>query len=153
MKHKVFSVDTERCIACRACAAACAREHGGIAHIFITAADGGQSLPLCCMHCEKSPCVESCPTAALERVSHGAVIAHQTRCIGCGMCIIACPFGVISLEEEQGVQKCDRCIHRLNRGREPVCVLTCPTNALVYDAPGTMASRRRTTYALKAKKK
>jgi len=153
VKHKVFSVDTERCIACRACESACAREHGGTAHIFITPSDSIHSLPLCCMHCEKSPCVEACPTSALARADHGAVIVHQSRCIGCGMCIIACPFGVISLDAEKGVQKCDRCIHRLNRGREPVCVLTCPTNALIYDAPGTMTSRRRTTYALKAKKK
>lgn len=69
------------------------------------------------------------------------------------MCIIVCPFGVISLDGEKGVQKCDRCIQRLNKGRDPVCVLTCPTNALMYGVPGTMNSRRRTTYALKAKKK
>lgn len=105
------------------------------------------------MHCQKSPCVDACPTSALERAAHEAVIVHQSRCIGCGMCIIACPFGVISLEEEKGVQKCDRCIQRLDRGRAPVCVLTCPTNALVYDAPGTMINRRRNKYVRKAKKK
>jgi len=153
VKRKVFSVDAERCIACQACEAACAREHGGTTHIFVTPGDDQHSVPLCCMHCEKSPCAETCPTAALERTAHGAVVVHQSRCIGCGMCIIACPFGVISMDGEKGIQKCDRCIHRLNRGKDPVCILTCPTNALVYDASDTMMSRRRKTYALKEKKR
>ena len=153
MSSKIFFVDTERCIACRACEAACEREHSGNAHIFVTSINGKHSIPLCCLHCENSPCVEVCPTRALEKGSHAAVLFNKVRCIGCGLCIVACPFGVIQLRDENTVLKCDRCINRLQKGKDPACILTCPTKALLYDKRDAILGKRRKKNALKAKHK
>ena len=153
VSSKVFFVDTQRCIACGACEAACAREHDGNTHIYVTTITDKYALPLCCLHCDKSPCVEVCPTNALEKGAHSAVIFNKVRCIGCGLCILACPFGVIKLEGENTVLKCDRCITRLKQGKNPVCILTCPTKALLYDKSDTITGTRRKKQALKAKHK
>ena len=151
MSGKVLYIDIYRCIACRACEAACEREHSGISHIFITPIDDKYSIPLSCLHCEKSPCIDVCPTKALEKTSYSAVIFHKIRCIGCRLCVIVCPFGVIQIDEENMVLKCDRCIHRLRNGKDPVCVLTCPTKALVYGKTDKIMSRKREKHALKEK--
>lgn len=149
VSSKVLSVDVHRCIACRACEAACKREHNGISHIFVTPIHDQCSIPLSCLQCEKSPCVDVCPTKALEKTSHGAVIFHKIRCIGCRLCIVVCPFGVIEIDEENTILKCDACIHRLKNGKDPVCVLTCPTKALVYEKIAKTTSKKRKIRALK----
>ncbi len=150
MSTKTLHIDIDRCIACRACEVACAREHGGSSFMFVTTVDDHYSVPLCCFHCEKSPCVNVCPTQALEKTSHSAVIVHQVRCIGCRLCTIVCPFGVIQVDEESKVLKCDKCIHRLKKGLEPACVLTCPTKALTYKKPDQNTLRQRKKSALKS---
>ncbi|MBW1856353.1 MAG: hypothetical protein JRJ00_17115 [Deltaproteobacteria bacterium] len=73
MTTKILHVAIDRCIACRACETACGREHNGISHIFVTPIDDKYSIPLSCLHCEKSPCVDVCPTNALEKTSYSAV--------------------------------------------------------------------------------
>ena len=146
---KVLSFDINLCIACRACEAACRREHSGISHIFVTAINDKYSIPLSCLQCGKSPCVDVCPTKALEKTSYGAVIFHKIRCIGCRLCIIVCPFGVIQIDKENNILKCDTCIHRLKNGKDPACVLTCPTKALVYEKIGKTMSKTRKKRALK----
>lgn len=149
LTSKVLSVDVNRCIACRACEAACRREHAGISHIFVTTINDQYSIPLSCLQCEKSPCVDVCPTKALEKTPHGAVIFHKIRCIGCRLCIVVCPFGVIQIDDENNILKCDTCIHRLKNGKDPACVLTCPTKALVYEPIAKTMGKKRKMRALK----
>ena len=143
MSSKVFVFNADRCTSCRACEAACAREHNGISHIFVTPVNDKYAVPLSCLHCGKSPCVEVCPTNALEKSSHSAVIFHKMRCIGCRLCTIICPFGVIRVDEDNSVQKCDKCIHRLKRGKDPACVLTCPTKALIFEKSDKIMRKTR----------
>jgi formate dehydrogenase iron-sulfur subunit len=150
VSNKILSVDIERCIACRACEAACRREHSGISHIFVTTIGDKYSVPLCCLHCEKSPCAEVCPTKALEKTSQSVVMFHKIRCIGCRLCAVVCPFGVVQIDEENTVLKCDKCIHRLKKGKDPACILTCPTKALVYEKSDSIMSRKRKKRARKA---
>lgn len=49
-------------------------------------------LPMSCMHCSKPPCLNVCPTTATYRRSDGIIDIHYDRCIGCGYCIVACPY-------------------------------------------------------------
>ncbi len=130
---KVLYIDLNRCIYCRACEVACEREHGGVSRIFVTLLDWTQPVPVSCRHCEKHPCVEACPVDAIEVTDEGAVLIHTNECISCGLCAIACPFGVIELDRVGKIaDKCDLCAHRLAEGKQPACVLTCPTRCLQY---------------------
>ena len=67
------------------------------------------------------------------RDERGVVARGIFRCRGCGSCVRACPFGVLSLEMVgHQVAKCDLCQDRLERGLEPRCVAVCPTGALRF---------------------
>jgi formate dehydrogenase iron-sulfur subunit len=131
---KIIFMDLNRCIYCRACEVACEREHEGHSFMSVLLLDERHSLPMNCRHCEKSPCVAACPTGALNRVENGPVIISTMKCIGCSLCAMVCPFGVLELDYLNRVmRKCDLCIHRLNEGKLPACVTTCPARALDYD--------------------
>lgn len=93
----------------------------------------GYNVPVRCMHCEKPPCVEVCPTEALVKTQEGPVLLQREACIGCKGCILACPYGAITLSvAEKVVSKCDLCVERTRRGLPPACVEACPTRALRY---------------------
>ena len=59
-----------------------------------------------CKHCERSGCLEACPTGAIFRTEFDTVVVQQDICNGCGYCVPACPFGVVDLEHgrRQGAQ-------------------------------------------------
>jgi carbon-monoxide dehydrogenase iron sulfur subunit len=93
---------------------------------------GPKSIPLSCQHCEEAACVLACPTGAVRRLAPGKpVLLEEARCIGCSMCVQACPFGVMAMRPGGKVAfKCDLCITRLAKGLQPACVSSCPTRAL-----------------------
>lgn len=86
-----------------------------------------------CMHCAEPKCVSSCPMngLAMHKEPDGPVLLTQKSCIKCRSCIRACPYGVPQFDEDANeVKKCVFCVERLRAGDEPVCVGTCPANAL-----------------------
>lgn len=87
-----------------------------------------------CNHCENPPCVSVCPTQASHRDDEkGLVDIHEERCIGCKMCIVACPYDArFSHPTKKVANKCDFCIHRVEKGVVPSCVNTCPSNARIF---------------------
>jgi carbon-monoxide dehydrogenase iron sulfur subunit len=93
---------------------------------------GPKAIPLSCQHCEEAACTLACPTGAVRRLSPGKpVLVEEAKCIGCSMCVQACPFGVMAMRPNGKVAfKCDLCITRLARGFQPACVSSCPTQAL-----------------------
>ena len=93
---------------------------------------GPKAIPLSCQHCEEAACVLACPTGAVRRLAPGKpVLLEEARCIGCSMCVQACPFGVMAMRPGGKVAfKCDLCITRLARGLQTACVSSCPTRAL-----------------------
>jgi molybdopterin-containing oxidoreductase family iron-sulfur binding subunit len=51
-------------------------------------------LPVSCQHCDNPPCVEACPTRASYKREDGIVLVDYDKCIGCRLCMVACPFTV-----------------------------------------------------------
>jgi carbon-monoxide dehydrogenase iron sulfur subunit len=136
--------DLRRCLACGACELACAVEHSSSKDLFQAVLEGEApvrrrevqpapwgNLSLACHHCESAPCIDACITGAMHR-EEGVVLVDQERCVGCWMCVMACPFGAITPSKLKVALKCDLCPEREGKeGRERyACVAACPTEAL-----------------------
>ena len=119
-------------------------------HAHIQEAVRKQILPVLCNHCDNPPCVRVCPTGATFKRADGIVMMDYHRCIGCKICLAACPYGARSINfrnprpfirklnldfptRSKGViEKCNFCDERLARGMLPACVLACKEKALVF---------------------
>lgn len=155
--ENVLLIDSDLCVGCDNCEAACAATHGGYSRLD---RKGGKSfasiqIPVSCRHCENPLCMLDCPPDALTRTSSGEVVIRDS-CIGCGNCVGNCPYGVIKLvydytssgwslaalfglsKKEKGpakAAKCDMC-HELSGG--PACVRACPTGAAMRVNPARL---------------
>jgi Fe-S-cluster-containing hydrogenase component 2 len=131
--EKTLTITPTRCTACRTCELACSFKHAvagrpGISRIRAFMFGEGQNQIVTCFQCDTAACVKVCPVEALVRnEATGAVEVIESRCIGCGLCSIACPFGHVSHDGEQHIAvKCDLC------HGEPACAAFCPTRTLEY---------------------
>jgi tetrathionate reductase subunit B len=90
-------------------------------------------VPKLCNHCEKSTCSQVCPVGASYESPEGVVLVDQKRCIGCGYCVQACPYGTRFIDPVlHTAGKCTLCYHRITRGGLPACVLACPKGARMF---------------------
>ncbi len=101
----------------------------------------GFFVPKLCNQCDNPPCVQVCPVRATYKTEDGVVLIDQERCIGCGYCIQACPYGAryflpdvrrTPMGEVHVVDKCTWCYHRITQGRDPACVEVCPVSARIF---------------------
>lgn len=140
---KQVLVDVKKCLGCRSCELACAVEHSAGRNLFQAVREsprprrriyvesvGKEAVPINCRHCDNSPCVAVCITRAMSKDQVTGIVSHDSKkCVSCLMCVMACPFGVITTTGQRDlVVKCDRC-PGLSR---PACVQSCPTGALVF---------------------
>jgi carbon-monoxide dehydrogenase iron sulfur subunit len=140
---KEIFVRLDRCQGCKSCEIACAVQHsaskslfgavsekpGPVRRLYVEMAEGSK-VPLLCRHCEDAPCVAVCRTGSMSQDPISRVVDRDAdRCVGCWMCAMTCPYGVIGgqLEVRKAV-KCDRCLDL----DEPACVHACPTRSLVF---------------------
>ena len=131
MTHKTLVIDLDRCIGCFACEMACKQENNvplGV-HYNKVLSIGPMGkfpdltqyfLPTVCQHCKDAPCVKVCPTGATYQTEDGQVLVNKEKCIGCKMCMAACPYGARSYNPEaKVVEKCTLC-HLAAAGTENV---------------------------------
>ena len=97
-------------------------------------------VPKICNHCANTPCSQVCPVGASYTNKDGVVLVDSKRCIGCGYCVQACPFGSRFINPEtRTAEKCTWCYHRITKGLKPACVEACPTGARTF---GDMMNER-----------
>lgn len=161
MARMKFLCDAERCIECNGCVTACKNEHevpwGVNRRRVVTLNDGEpgeKSISVACMHCTDAPCMAVCPTDVFYTTADGVVLHDKDKCIGCGYCLYACPFGAPQYPQESAfgargkMDKCTFCAggpeedhsaeeqekygrNRLAEGKLPMCAEMCATKALL----------------------
>ena len=52
-----------------------------------------------------SPDTAVCPTGAIRQGESRVPIVDRSHCIGCGVCVLRCPFGAISLNPDDGTAR------------------------------------------------
>ena len=137
MPRYAMAIDLSLCVGCAACAVACKMENEvppGVFNLWIRERGVGEYpnlvvefRPEQCLHCENPPCVPVCPTGASYQTKDGLVLVDPKKCIACGACIAACPYDARYLHPAGYVSKCTFCAPRLEKGKVPACVETCPT--------------------------
>ena len=87
------------------------------------------SFAVSCRHCSEPLCVKSCITGALSK-KNGIIEINHEKCVGCYTCVLTCPYGCITPDNNGVVQKCELCIN--NSGGTPACVAGCPNKAIEF---------------------
>ena len=152
-------IDLRRCDGCGHCTDACQANHylppeqTWLKVYELTDASGNTYfMPRPCMQCENPPCVRVCPVGASFQTDEGVVLVDQTKCIGCRMCMAACPYEAryfnwadpqpvprlptapspeFPAPQQKGtVGKCIFCVHQTRYGKLPFCVDGCPMGAI-----------------------
>lgn len=89
-----------------------------------------------CNHCLEPACAAACFVKAFKKTPSGAVAYDASVCVGCRYCMVACPFEIPTYEYNKAltprVRKCTMCQPRIEEGKLPGCVESCPTGALTY---------------------
>lgn len=138
-----FDVDLDTCTGCKACVTACRSLNGLDADetwrsvgLLVDGASPEQSVQqhvtTACHHCVDPGCLTGCPVDAYQKDPDTGIVSHlDDQCIGCGYCLMTCPYEVPRFDERRGiVRKCDLCADRLADGEAPACVQACPTHAI-----------------------
>ena len=180
--HYGMAIDLQLCFGCTECAVACKSNNNLPNNMWWNRVltDGGDypdtakgtypqvsmaHYPVGCQHCANPACAKVCPVGATWRDEKtGIVVQDVDKCIGCRMCMGACPYSARTFNWEEPayavdfplgdfdapkhvagvVEKCTFCANRLARGEEPACMEHCPGRARYWgdlDDPDSSVSR------------
>jgi tetrathionate reductase subunit B len=110
-------LDVRKCVGCHACTVACVSENKlppKLAYRPVFDHERGKYpnvtrtfVPRPCMQCDKPPCVRACPQKGkggatwkeTAGVGAGVVAVDYAKCVGCGKCVPACPYGARALDD------------------------------------------------------
>ncbi len=145
---KMINVDIDKCTGCGTCELQCSfRHHGEFnplkSRIHKTLyLEQAIAIPILCRQCEDPWCARVCPAGAISKgIDHlsGATVVtvDDGKCVGCKMCVLACPYGCISVGDAGVAEKCDLC------SGVPQCVKFCARGALSFsDATDDILDRK-----------
>ena len=145
---KALVINLENCLGCRLCEMVCSAKHQGVINPYrsrirvIVKDRDWEGIPTTCVQCEDAQCASVCPVKAITRDAVlGRLVINYDRCIGCRMCITACPFGFMTFDFiDKKVIKCDLC------DGEPQCAKFCAHQAIEYlDVSDLGVAKRRIT--------
>lgn len=136
-------IDLRRCVGCHSCSVACKSEFDvplGVWRSWVKITESGTYpnvrrifLPKLCNNCRKAPCVSVCPAGASHYDVHGISSVNKNKCIGCRLCVAACPYEMRFVNPDTRIaEKCTLCIHRVGKGVAPACVNTCVGRARIF---------------------
>ena len=170
-KRYGFAIDTELCMGCDACVLMCKCENNVPNGVYwrrvLTDGGGGvdtdrgeygssfrRYLPMACQHCDNPACVKVCPVGATYKDPETGIVRQDyDKCIGCRMCMGACPYtgvrsfnweepayaadvalgdAAVAPHEKHVVEKCTMCWHRIARGETPACAAGCVGYAITF---------------------
>jgi Fe-S-cluster-containing hydrogenase component 2 len=142
---KVLMINHEKCTGCRQCELVCSVSHEGVSNpsrsrISVVKWEAeGLYIPMSCQQCEDAPCKAICPVRAIHRdAALSYVKVDYDVCIGCRLCVAACPFGAMNFDAVGNkVIKCDLC------EGEPTCVRFCDVKALDYVDTAQLSGLKR----------
>ena len=163
-----MAIDLKRCIGCHTCSVACRVANNLPNGIWWNRVmtEGGEDMdtpagtypnlriryiPVSCQHCGNPACVKVCPVGATYKDSETGIVRQDyEKCIGCRMCMAACPYtGVRSFlweepkyvidwhfgdddapeHQKHTVAKCTFCYQRISKGKTPACMTVCAAQA------------------------
>lgn len=151
--RRAFVFDQEKCMGCNTCTVSCKdwnQVNPGPVRWRVQETHETDNAPyflplaMSCNHCEDPACKAACPSGAIiKRESDGVVYVDRDKCLSLLSCVNACPFAEPKIaddmqepEQYKGwvvkhpMQKCDFCLERVDSGKKPVCVSSCPAHAL-----------------------
>lgn len=155
-------VDLKRCIGCNSCCLACRQDSdvqiGKLWNpVFRIERDtypkqNVRVLSMLCQQCADAPCKNKCDTlgfGAITQSSDGTFYVDPAHCTGCGRCIPACRYHAMFLNSHKTIklgapgvaEKCHTCMHRIDAGLPPACVITCLAVTREYGDYDTLKAR------------
>lgn len=160
MSNYYLFQDTRKCIGCKACEVQCKANKDlppgpkpcqviTVGPKMVGGLPRASFIFMPCFHCENPWCVPACPTGAMQRrPEDGIVFVDETLCVGCKVCVNACPWGAPQFDKaKRRVVKCDLCMDRIDQGLKPACVTTCTTHCLKFGPVEEMTQIRRERHA------
>lgn len=130
--HPIISCNTEKCNGCQVCEYVCSivkekTTNWKKSRIRTVRLEPIFNMAIACRKCEKASCQRACPSKAITQREDGIILVEKEKCIGCGWCIEACPFGSMRLHIKNRIAfTCDYC----EKDGGPKCVELCPMKAL-----------------------
>jgi len=156
MTRKIF-FRPERCLMCLSCVLSCQLNSLGIKDVrclrpgeplqrISPVFSRGTPWAWKCQHCSQAPCVEACISGSIRRKEDGKGIEYRPEtCVGCGSCLLACPFSIPTLEGKGGrMSKCNLCPEE----QIPPCVKSCQSQALVFQEIAKFSLEKKKGYVI-----
>jgi len=136
MTRWAMVIDLTRCIGCKSCILACSQANGVSEGLWRKLGKLGEPqapdrqrffATRSCMHCDNPPCKRVCPTGATYQRIDGIVDIDYEKCVGCGYCIVACPYDARAIGQYRHDFETDTRLPKTNErelhnNREGVCI-------------------------------